>query len=43
MLFSTRKPKDAAAGLSSGLKSIGKGFAAGAVGLIAAPTAGKLF
>ena len=40
MLFSTRKPKDAKAGLSSGLKSVGKGFAAGAVSLIAAPAAG---
>ena len=40
MLFSTRKPKDAKAGISSGLKSIGKGFAAGAVSLIAAPLAG---
>jgi len=40
MLFSTRKPKNATAGLSSGLKSIGKGFAAGTAALIAAPVAG---
>lgn len=39
-LFSTRKPKDGWAGLSSGLKSVFKGTAAGAVSLIAAPIAG---
>ncbi len=31
-VFSLRKPKDAKAGLSSGLKSIGKGIAAGVAG-----------
>lgn len=31
-VFSTRRPRDAKAGLSSGLKSIGKGIAAGVVG-----------
>jgi hypothetical protein len=36
-VFSLRKPKDAKAGLSSGLKSTGKGILAGAVGLFAAP------
>ena len=39
-LFSTRRPKDAAAGFSSGLKSIGKGTLAGAVSLVAQPIAG---
>jgi curved DNA-binding protein CbpA len=39
-LFSTRKPKDGWAGLSSGLKSVGKGVAAGLTGLIVAPIAG---
>lgn len=39
-VFSTRKPKDFKAGVSSGLKSMGKGFFAGAVGLVAAPIAG---
>lgn len=39
-LFSTRRPKDAAAGFSSGLKSIGKGAAAGVVSLVAQPIAG---
>ena len=39
-LFSTRRPKDAAAGFSSGLKSIGKGTVAGAVSLVAQPIAG---
>lgn len=40
MLFSTRKPKNMTAGISSGLKSVGKGIAAGAVSLVAAPVAG---
>ena len=39
-LFSTRRPKDASAGLSSGLKSIGKGVLAGGVSLVAQPIAG---
>lgn len=39
-IFSLRKPKDAKAGLSSGLKSIGKGLLAGAAGLVAAPIVG---
>ena len=39
-LFSTRRPKDAAAGFSSGLKSIGKGTVAGVVSLVAQPIAG---
>ena len=39
-LFSTRRPKDAAAGFSSGLQSIAKGALAGAVSLVAAPIAG---
>jgi curved DNA-binding protein CbpA len=39
-LFSTRKPKDGWAGLSSGLKSVAKGTAAGVAGLIAAPIHG---
>ena len=38
--FSIRKPKNALSGLSSGLKSIGKGVVAGAAGLIAAPIIG---
>lgn len=36
------RPKDAKAGLASGAKSIGKGFLAGLVTLVAAPTAGAL-
>ena len=39
-LFSTRKPKDGWAGISSGLKSVGKGTLAGAASLIAQPIAG---
>jgi Autophagy-related protein C terminal domain len=39
-LFSTRKPKDAWAGLSSALKSVTKGTLAGAGSLIALPIAG---
>jgi len=39
-LFSTRKPKDFSAGLSSATKSIGKGVLAGAVSLVAQPIAG---
>jgi hypothetical protein len=31
-LFSTRRPKDFRAGISSGLKSLGKGVAAGVAG-----------
>jgi len=38
--FSLRRPKDAASGLHSGLKSAGKGVLAGAAALIAAPIAG---
>lgn len=39
-LFSTRRPKDASAGLSSATKSIGKGVLAGAISLVAQPIAG---
>ena len=39
-LFSTRKPKDGWAGLSSGLKSVVKGTGAGIAALIAAPISG---
>eukprot|EP00592_Proboscia_alata_P014724 CAMPEP_0194394398 /NCGR_PEP_ID=MMETSP0174-20130528/123833_1 /TAXON_ID=216777 /ORGANISM="Proboscia alata, Strain PI-D3" /LENGTH=646 /DNA_ID=CAMNT_0039190193 /DNA_START=64 /DNA_END=2004 /DNA_ORIENTATION=- len=39
-LFSTRRPRDASAGLSSGLKSIAKGAVAGAVSLVGQPIAG---
>eukprot|EP00051_Salpingoeca_urceolata_P001476 m.41278 g.41278 ORF g.41278 m.41278 type:complete len:334 (+) comp11444_c0_seq2:242-1243(+) len=39
-LFSLRRPRDARAGLSSGLKSIGKGVAGGVAALFAAPIAG---
>ncbi|GMH96013.1 hypothetical protein TrST_g11833 [Triparma strigata] len=39
-LFSTRKPRDATAGISSGLKSIVKGTVAGAISLVAQPIAG---
>jgi len=39
-LFSTRRPKDSFAGLSSATKSIGKGVVAGAVSLVAQPIAG---
>jgi curved DNA-binding protein CbpA len=39
-LFSTRKPKDGWAGLSSGLKSVVKGTAAGMASLIAQPVVG---
>ncbi len=39
-VFSLRKPKDARAGVASGLKSIGKGVAAGVVGLVAGPVIG---
>ena len=39
-LFSTRRPRDALAGASSGLKNVGKGFAAGLSALIALPVAG---
>ena len=36
-IFSLRRPRDLRAGLSSGLKSVGKGAIGGAVGLFAAP------
>lgn len=39
-LFSTRKPKDGWAGLSSGFKSVVKGTVAGAANLVAQPIAG---
>ncbi len=39
-LFSTRRPKDGWAGLSSGLKSVAKGTAAGLTALIASPMVG---
>lgn len=39
-IFSLRRPKDAKAGLASGVKSIGKGVVGGMVGLIAAPVVG---
>lgn len=39
-IFSVRNPKDAVAGLSSGLKSIGKGVVGGVASLIALPIHG---
>jgi len=39
-IFSSRRPRDAVAGLSSGLKNIGKGIALGAATLVCAPVAG---
>ena len=39
-LFSTRRPKDGWAGLSSGLKSVTKGTVAGVASLVAQPIAG---
>ena len=39
-IFSLRRPKDVKAGVSSGVKSLGKGLVGGAVGLIAAPVVG---
>ena len=39
-MFSTRRPKNLIAGLSSGVKSFLKGTVSGAVGLVAAPTVG---
>ena len=39
-LFSTRKPRNLGAGLSSGAKSVAKGVALGAIGLVAAPVVG---
>mmetsp|Transcript_93026 Transcript_93026/g.268701 ORF Transcript_93026/g.268701 Transcript_93026/m.268701 type:complete len:661 (+) Transcript_93026:105-2087(+) len=39
-LFSTRRPKDGWAGLSSGLKSVAKGTAAGVASLVAQPMVG---
>lgn len=41
-LFSTRKPKDGWAGLSSGLKSVAKGTASGLGLLVAAPISGAV-
>lgn len=43
LLFSLRKPKDAKAGLASGLKSLAKGIVGGVVGLVAAPVVGNGF
>lgn len=42
LLFSLKKPKDAKAGLASGVKSLARGVAAGAVGLVAAPVIGGI-
>ncbi|KAI9342947.1 X-domain of DnaJ-containing-domain-containing protein [Obelidium mucronatum] len=39
-VLSTRKPKDAAAGFSSGLKNIGKGLLGGVASLVVMPIAG---
>ncbi|KAI8899650.1 X-domain of DnaJ-containing-domain-containing protein [Globomyces pollinis-pini] len=39
-IFSTRNPKDAVAGLSSGLKSVAKGVGGGLVSLVAMPVVG---
>lgn len=39
-MFSTRRPKNLLAGLSSGIKSLLKGTVSGVVGLVAAPTVG---
>merc|ERR1719245_1477546 len=39
-IFSSRRPRDAIAGLSSGLKNVGKGIALGAAALVCAPVAG---
>jgi DnaJ-domain-containing protein 1 len=39
-IFSTRRPKDAAAGLSSGLKNISKGVVGGIAALVALPIQG---
>ncbi|KAJ3307024.1 hypothetical protein HDV03_003351 [Kappamyces sp. JEL0829] len=39
-IFSTRNPKDAVAGISSGLKSIGKGVVGGVASLVALPIHG---
>ncbi|KAK9815321.1 hypothetical protein WJX72_001695 [[Myrmecia] bisecta] len=41
-VFSTRKPKNVQAGLASGLKSVAKGVAAGAAGLVVAPAVGAV-
>jgi len=41
-MFSSRRPRDAAAGLSSGLKNIGKGIASGVAILVCAPVAGAI-
>ena len=39
-LFSTRRPRNVQAGLASGVKSVAKGAAMGAVGLVAGPVMG---
>eukprot|EP00937_MAST-01D_sp_MAST-1D-sp2_P000768 g768.t1 len=39
-MFSTRRPKNATAGLSSGMKTMGRAAAAGAAALVAAPVMG---
>lgn len=39
-LFSTKKPRDAGAGLASGVKSVGKGVAIGAASLVVCPVVG---
>ena len=39
-MFSLRRPRDFRAGIASGLKSMAKGVAAGAAGLVAAPAVG---
>lgn len=39
-IFSVKMPRDASAGLSSGIKSIGKGFGLGAVSLVLCPIVG---
>jgi len=39
-IFSSRRPRDAVAGFSSGLKNVGKGIALGAAALVCAPVAG---
>jgi hypothetical protein len=39
-IFSLRRPRDAKAGFSSGMKSLGKGLVGGVVGLFAAPVVG---
>jgi hypothetical protein len=41
-IFSTRKPRDVRAGLSSGSKSIAKGFLAGTLCLVGTPIVGAI-